>query len=237
MKPVKINGFTIVETMLFLAITGLLIMGVLVGTSTSINVQRYRDSVTSLQSYLQLQYSNVANVSNDTTTNTCNSPDSTPRGQSGCVILGKYITISPDGTTINTQDVLGSDISDTTDVSNDLTALADSNISTNSVDVETYTLEWGASVHYPGSGSAATLYMLILRSPTSGVIRTFVSKTPPQNNLLSNILSDTTLSQSASAQLCVDSNGLLTGTTMAVKIDGNSTSASGVEIMGDGNGC
>lgn len=235
MKPVKINGFTIVETMLFFAITGLLIMGILVGTGTSINVQRYRDSVTSLQSYLQLQYSNVANVSNDTTTNTCNSSDSTPRGQSGCVILGKYTTISSDGATINTQDVLGSDISDSTDVSNDLSALKVSSIKVSLVDSETYELEWGSSVQYPGSGSAATLYMLILRSPSSGVIRTFISKTLPQDSDPSNLLVDAALSQSA--RLCVNSNGLLTGTTMAVQIDSNSTSASGVEILGDSNGC
>jgi type II secretory pathway pseudopilin PulG len=235
MKPVKINGFTIVETMLFLAITGLLIMGVLVGTGTSINVQRYRDSVTSLQSFLQLQYSNVANVSNDTTTNTCGGPDSTPRGQSSCVILGKYITISSDGATINVQDVLGSDIPDPTKVSNDLSALIASSIHVSSVGSETYELEWGSSVVYK-VGDSQPPYILILRSPTSGVIRTFIEKGAPDSGDITKIL-DVPQPPTQSAQLCVNSNGLFTGTMMAVQIDSNSTSANGVEILGESNGC
>lgn len=241
MKPVKINGFTIVETMLFLAITGLLIMGVLMGTGASINIQRYRDSVTSLQSFLQLQYSNVANVSNDTTAKTCGGSDSTPRGQSDCVILGKYITIPSGGTTIQTSDVIGTDRQSSTGASDDLSALKDSSITVSKFsDPQTYELEWGSSVEYKSGDSAP--YILILRSPSSGIIRTFISKIPPPQDGdiskidISKIFSDM-LAPSQPAQLCVNSNGLFTGTTMAVQIDGNSTSSSGVEILGDGNGC
>jgi type II secretory pathway pseudopilin PulG len=233
MKPVKINGFTIVETMLFLGISGLLIMSVLVGTGASINIQRYRDSVTSLQSFLQLQYSNVANVSNDTTEKTCGESDSTPRGQSSCVILGKYITVN--GTTIQTSDVIGTDRPNSEDASDDLSALKSSLIKVSTFSSpETYELEWGSSIGYKSGDSAP--YILILRSPSSGVIRTFISKTTPTDGNISEILDDSqALIQPA--QLCVNSNGLFTGNTMAVKIDGNSTSASGVELLGDNSGC
>ena len=44
------NGFTVIETMLFLGVAGALTMGVLVGSGASINQQRYRDSVNSLKS-------------------------------------------------------------------------------------------------------------------------------------------------------------------------------------------
>lgn len=232
MKPVKINGFTIVETMLFFAITGLLIMGILVGTGSSINIQRYRDSVTSLQSFLQLQYSNVANVSNDSLTNNCDGVSN--RGQSGCVILGKYITII-NGKTIETKDVLGNDTSSSTDASDDLSSLKNAAITTSNVGTETYDLEWGSSVAYKTSDNQP--YILILRSPSSGTIRTFISKTTPLNGDIELILEDReALNQEA--QLCVNSNGLFTGNTMAVKIDKNATSASGVETLGDNNnGC
>ena len=51
------TGFTLVEAMLFLAITGLLTVGILVGSGVAISQQRYRDSVNSLKSFIQDQYS------------------------------------------------------------------------------------------------------------------------------------------------------------------------------------
>ena len=36
-------GFTIIETMLFIAITGLVFAGVVIGTNGSLRSQRYRD--------------------------------------------------------------------------------------------------------------------------------------------------------------------------------------------------
>ena len=53
MKRVASRGFTIIEVMLFLAITGLLAVGVLATVGNSINVQRYRDAVVTLQTEVQ----------------------------------------------------------------------------------------------------------------------------------------------------------------------------------------
>ena len=58
-------GFTIIETMLVLAITGALVAAMFVGIGTSISIQRYRDAVTTFKDTLQEQYSALANVSND----------------------------------------------------------------------------------------------------------------------------------------------------------------------------
>jgi type II secretory pathway pseudopilin PulG len=234
MKPVKTNGFTIVETMLFLGISGLLIMGVLVGTGTSINIQRYHDSVTSLQSTLQQQYSNVANVSNDVMNNTCGGSENN-RGQSNCVILGKYITTS-DGKTLDIKDVLGSGTSTTPD---DLVALKDYNpfVSTESIP-EKYDVSWGASVVQPGSDNVYALSMLILRSPSSGIIRTFINS--DSTNVVSDADIGTILKKAnliQSAKLCVNSNGLFTGNKMAIFVNSNTTSAGGIELLGDNNGC
>ncbi|MEP6710564.1 MAG: prepilin-type N-terminal cleavage/methylation domain-containing protein, partial [Candidatus Saccharibacteria bacterium] len=49
-------GFTIIEVMLFLAISGALAVGILIGSNVAITSQRYRDSLNSLQSLLQQQY-------------------------------------------------------------------------------------------------------------------------------------------------------------------------------------
>jgi type II secretory pathway pseudopilin PulG len=236
MKPVKINGFTIIETMLFLGISGLLILGLLVGTGSSINTQRYRDSVTSLQSFLQQQYSNVANVANDHDSSVVCDAVSVPVGQSDCVVLGKYITTSSDGASLSVKDVLGTTCP--TDATNDLDALQNCGIITSSVNAETYDLEWGSSAIKTDS-TTMVLSMLILRSPISGVIRTFISSSHSvllNDTDISGIVSDTSALQN-SAKICVGSDMLFMGTKMAVQIDSNTTSASGIEVLGDGNGC
>src|ERR1035437_3824051 len=108
-------GFTILETMLFLAITGLMVVAILVSTGSTINIQRYRDSVTSLKSYLQGQYSDVNNVRNEqrAINLSCDSNAVTSetggvknsRGQADCIILGRLIKI--DDKDISSSTVLG----------------------------------------------------------------------------------------------------------------------------------
>lgn len=55
------SGFTIIEVTLFLAITGLLFVGIMVGTQTSINQQRSYDSIQSFVEFLRSVYSGVTN--------------------------------------------------------------------------------------------------------------------------------------------------------------------------------
>ncbi|MCX6728882.1 MAG: hypothetical protein NTV39_03930 [Candidatus Saccharibacteria bacterium] len=236
MKPVKINGFTIVETMLFLAISALLIMGILVGTGSSINVQRYRDSVTSFQSYLQKQYSNVANVSNDSDLNTCNGVANNHTGQSECVILGKYITVDNNSNkTVNVKNIIGIIPPANQSVpDNDLDAIKAYGPTVSDVGAESFVIDWESSA-VKTDGSPTALSMIILRSPSSGIIRTFISSNNSTIEPISTILDASSLSQPA--KICLDSNGLFTGKRMAVQIDGNSTGASGVEILGDNSGC
>lgn len=53
------KGFTLIEVMLFLAISGLLLMGVLGGTYSSIARQRYNDSVRGFAEFLRQVYGEV----------------------------------------------------------------------------------------------------------------------------------------------------------------------------------
>lgn len=52
-------GFTIIEVMLVLGLTGMLLIGLLGGTFSSIAAQRYSDSVRSFAEYLRQEYSEV----------------------------------------------------------------------------------------------------------------------------------------------------------------------------------
>jgi len=234
MKPLRQTGFTIVETMLFLGISGLLVMGVLVGTGTAINMQRYRDSISSLRSFLQQQYSEVSNVSNGGDSNACNG-STNPRGQSDCVILGKYVT-SVDSETVTVKTVIG-DIPAGNPGSNDVDALIAYDIRTSSLAGENYEIEWGSTLDHQ-NGDPMAFSMLILRSPTSGLIRTFIDDQHAISDAnIANLLSTAPSALDNDATICLDSNGLFTGTKLAVYIEKNATSASGVRSLGDDSGC
>lgn len=56
------RGFTIIEVMIFLAISGFLLVGIMAGTSASISRQRYQSAVQELSEFLRTQYSAVVNA-------------------------------------------------------------------------------------------------------------------------------------------------------------------------------
>jgi type II secretory pathway pseudopilin PulG len=237
-------GFTIIETMLFLGITSLLVMGVLVGTGTSINIQRYRDSVSSLQAILQQQYSDVSNVDNNRDSSWACDNTATPkptipgggiaRGQSDCVILGRLITTT-DSHTLSIKTIVGYISSYV--ASDDLKALQNYQIQISPVTSETYEIEWNSSLVQPSGNIPMVFSILILRSPLSGIIRTFIdSNSVVDNSNVKDLINSDALKQSA--KMCIDSNGLFTTAKTAVEVMANSASASGVEVLGEAtSGC
>lgn len=250
------SGFTIIETMLFLAISGLLVMGILASAGTSINTQRYRDSVNSLQSVLQKQYSDVINVSNEHDSSwSCDSSNAPTQsgtgtyiGQSDCVLLGKYIRSNDDGSGLIVKDVVGHMPSVSTSflseteifLKNGNGSIPGYNIQVSQVSQDDYSLEWNASMvqKKPNSSQKYALSMLILRSPNSGTILTFISTNSTSevaDGNITDMINTDSLKQTAT--ICVSSNGLFTGTRMAVFINANSSNSSGVETLGDNSGC
>lgn len=249
MKLSNKAGFTIIEIMLFLGISGLLVVGLLAGVGTAINVQRYRDSVSSLQAELQQQYSNVSNVINDRNNNWICSPGSQPTqstsqgsgqipGQSNCVILGEYITTNNNSSGLIIKQVVGS-MPNSTDPTptDDLAALKQYKIQLSPIDNVTYDLNWGATIVKPVVGSSMTLSMLILHSPISGTIRTFIdsSGTVIDNSNIKSILTSANLGRTS--KMCINPNGIFTGSKMAVQINAYTTSPNGIIILGDNSGC
>lgn len=243
MRRLNTVGFTIIETMLFLGITGLLIVGVLAGTGASINIQRYRDGITSLQALLQQQYSDVLSVSNDRNNNwKCDSagnitieiPGSgTVRGQSDCVILGRFITTTAGSRSLSIKDVVGN-VPGTNVVlaGNDLGVLGQYNIKVSPVNSSAYDINWGAYLVKPGGNTAMSFSILILQSPLSGIIRTFINPDVVVTDAnISTLVSQQYLTQSV--KMCVNSNGSYAGPKMAVLLTAGSTGASGVETLGE----
>ena len=94
------RGFTIIEVMLFLAVTGVLAAGILASVGSTLGLQRYRDAVDGFSSYIQGQYGQTINVRNDIDNHRECAADGTflaahsaPPGTSEtCAIIGRLVT-------------------------------------------------------------------------------------------------------------------------------------------------
>jgi type II secretory pathway pseudopilin PulG len=250
MKRLNKAGFTIIETVLFLGITGLLVVGVLVGTGVSINIQRYRDSVVSLQSVIQQQYSEAADVVNMRGSGkTCNDDGSITdsaggstenRGQSDCVILGRIITPTNANYRLATASVVGV-LPDVNAYQTDADLLANAHLKIMTGTEDSYILDWGARTVSVG-GAIKPFTILIIRSPISGNIKTFINNSEYVNlnnvDAGSKLFNVTDPSKTGDLKMCVEDNGLTSQSRMAVYLTSATTSASGVEVLGgESSGC
>lgn len=247
-------GFTIIETMLFMSVTGLMVVGFLFGASRSINFQRYKDSVNSLQSVLQQQYSDVENTINDhDATWACtagevkvdNAATNYPRGQSDCVLLGKLIR-TDDGKSLTINNVTGFIPTTSTTPLDDNTIFIKNNsgggstlpngygVYVSDVNKQTYDISWDASLSKT-DGSGLSFSMLIVRSPLSGTIRTFFESQHIADANIEDIISST--ESDSKVTICVNSNDLFSGTKMAIGIAAGTVNAGGIEALGEEAQC
>lgn len=233
------TGFTIIEVMLFLAITGMLAAAILVGSGIAIGQQRYRDSVGSLQSYIQQQYNKVTNVTNDrdrawtcdsngTVTQVENASAGEPRGTTDCVVLGRLVTIDETGTNLKASVVVGyrnpAGVTQTSDIDEIATNYK---LGIAAIDQDDQSVSWGAEVVKPLTSTPMPLSILIVRSPLSGAMMTF-TKEGVQTNLGSMI---DVANVSVQRDLCINADaGSFVGKRMEIRIEPFASSQSSIQI-------
>lgn len=251
-------GFTIIETILFLAVTGALIAGMMFATSMTLGTQRYSDATESFKALLQQQYASITSVQNPRENNvTCTTQAATAdgdvlRGQSDCVLVGRYMMI--DGGDVSIYPVLAYELATSTssDTSNDIEAFRDDyylNLAKQNV-VNTK-LEWDARIAWATAGSTddqrgsfpaqRTMSLLFLRSPASGQVYTFTSNTIPSDSQLTNtdtapafltnmIVAGASVPGQKARTICLDSGGLTSVPRTALYIAGYAAAQSAVEV-------
>lgn len=198
----RASGFTIIETMLFLALTGLLMVGLLAGVGSSINVQRYNDAAQTFKNTIQDQYAATTNVQNSrantwTCTNTgrvvevpSGAASADRPGQSACVLLGRYITIR--STDITSYLVTAYAIPSPKKDLDDIQSLKQNyRINLAKTNVIEKKMEWGTRIAWPvegpykqAAGTTRSIAILILRSPDSGQVYTFTTNTVPSKSTI-----------------------------------------------------
>lgn len=163
-------GFTIIEVVLFLALSGVLIIQLLVGVNAALRQQQYRDTVQSFAGFLRDQYSRVINVENDRGRDklcpiTHSDSRATDRGQSNCVIAGRYI-ISIDGRNYRSYPLYAAQQDKEWLYGYDET------------EVSEYTVGWGAQVRFLTAAQAVSpaAALVMYRHPTNGQLAIHVSE-------------------------------------------------------------
>lgn len=244
-------GFTIIETILFFALSGLMAIGIIGSTTIAINVQRYRDAEYSLISYLQSEYDRVANVQNERpATVACQldvGPPAVPTiitntgpasyiGTSDCVVMGRLITFNYEGDimnktagTVTAQTIYGlissaidTNVDDFTALTAAMPFVADSAVLQSS---STYTPEWGTKIQM---ASSTVNRLLIVRSPSSGTVRTFVLENSPA-------ALETTTAKLSDFSVCLRPQGLAVNSLKeGMKVVKSASGQTGVQKIGAG---
>ncbi len=195
-SPDAKSGFTVIEVMLFLGITGLMLIGVLGGTYSSIARQRYNDSLRSFSEFLRTIYAEVL------------SPESLGQGNSNQnAIYGKVVVFGLDQDNPNVSEDERSTIYTATITGNphpptsaknfveDLraakvtlfcgqTANEDKHIDSPST-LSDYKMQWGANLFRASDDKSTSPLkgtLIIARSPSSGTVHAaFTDETFPIN--------------------------------------------------------
>ena len=208
--------------MLFLAITGALTVGILVGSGAAINRQRYRDSVTSFKGVIQEQYSQIANVVNSETRNPeCSKADASlsfdedqrqSRGTSECLVIGRFMLV--EATKVTMYNLIGEPSGTGAEASDDTSVLQSYSIATRTPEV--YDISWGAKIVQPRTATDDFLEsILIVRSPLSGSILTYVKDGDHTSDIQSMIDSANMVEK----DFCVDSDGALSAVELVADLD------------------
>ena len=243
------SGFTILETTLFLAITGLLILGIITGTGASLNTQRYRDAVETFKSTMQEQYAKLSSTENTRNDNwSCDSsstavqggPSTRSRGQSDCMLVGSYVRIQ--GNNMAIYPVLASRIDN--GGGNDITAMASDysyNVAQSGIDQRK--LEWGTEIAWARTGTLdqngartpRSLGVLFVRSPISGQVYTFTSNNVPPTTSISPLTFTNMIVAGASVpgqgerMICIDSGGMFISASSGVYLAPFASGSTAVE--------
>ena len=240
------SGFTLIEVMLFLAITGLLLIGVLGGTYSAIATQRYNDSVRSFAEFLRQIYSEVISPES---IGSSDSSDQAIGSSNEYAIYGKIIVFGLEDEQNTDKIYTATIVGNVTPPSTSNGFIADlaaadvglfCGISDGDFEstVNSYTMLWDAKIQNTEQQQFKGT-VIIARSPTSGTIHT--AFTSEQFNLRDNCQPDDsaassklnkTLKESPSAfstsdnvNFCVKSNNSVIVRDVRLTADGRNTSA------------
>ena len=145
-----------------------------------------------------------------------------PRGTSDCLVIGRFLVIEP--TQVTAYNLIGLPGTNSS-TSDDIAALTSYSLAVGSPEVTE--IGWGARIVRPYTTEGATTSLMIVRSPLSGSILTYVQDGNQLNALGGMITNDNTMQK----DFCIDSGGLTSvALRRAVRITARAAGQSAIEI-------
>lgn len=95
-KMGKGDGFTVIEVMLFLTISGALLLMAMIGSGEMARQARFSDSVNSFHSNMQRYYEDVVSGVNTRAVNDACDPGTVRTGTDSCLLIGRVISFTED---------------------------------------------------------------------------------------------------------------------------------------------
>lgn len=243
------KGFTLIEVIIFLAISALMLAGMLVGVGGSINHQRYEEANASLLDYMQSQYNLNDNVRNNRPDDLrCDSGGvssagtAQSRGTSDCTIAGRVI-FSDNGRDINSRPVYATEEGDENDIGNEPAFLDSLGLivapATSEEDDDSYKTMWQTTLYTDKSAPTVQndFSILIIRMPIAGVVRTYTSEATfnPVSDLESSFWPGGVVGLDT-LNLCIQTSGLTSAPPTGVRVIGGASTSNGVQFIPAGSG-
>lgn len=232
------SGFTIIETSLVLAVTGLVIAGVLLGIGNGLSHQRYTDAVNQTVDFFRGQYAQTTNtLNNRSAAERCDASGisdtgtAMPIGASECLLVGKIVRATGNDDVTVSQVLALHDPTDDDDIStlSDVEILRASHLQQGN-QLDDFRPDWGARLVTPGSTDTAQFTMMVVRTPVTGTIQTFTSASNTSS------IADLLNAPQEARSICIDQTGFFgVGVApMGVRITKGAANTTGVEIIPSG---
>ncbi|PID33141.1 hypothetical protein CR969_02260 [Candidatus Saccharibacteria bacterium] len=235
MKQGGRSGFTIIETVIFLTISSSMAIMLLVGVSSAIQWQQYRDSLQSYANFLRGQHARAVSVKNDRdNTQACpiSGASTKARGQSDCVVIGRYITTvsqpgGSDGKRYETRAIYG------------LEDGSSWRYSLGEVDT-THDVNWGARTRLPAQAeNSADISIVMYRDPETGALKVRTSSSRYNSGNIGQIVDNATAPADSlnKREICVYDRGMFMGDQQSIFLGARAGSADAVNIGNASEGC
>ncbi len=231
------RAFTIVEVMMFLAISGAIAVAILATSGIAISQQRYRDAVTSFQVTIQQQYNETSHVVNSRDgKQACDNEavideGNSYRGTSDCVVLGRYIVLGESGGSAyasgNVIDHLKSGQSE--DFSDSDMAALGKYVLTEQPSGDSRSFAWETRVR-------GIVSIAILRSPVSGSIVTLSSSGTTKKSVGELVKGEIDEGGFTKERVvCLQPNGLISPVTRGIKIGALASGPNSITSLDEGD--